>query len=328
MPERILLTGSRGFIGRAVRRRLLEEGYHAVCPVRECTGIIDESGSSPGRCEEVEIGDIGSETDWTRALKGVDVVLHLAGKAHRMGVESDEENAQYRKVNIEGTVRLARAAAQVGVGKFIFMSTIKVNGDSTSTHAFSADDKPSPVGLYAVSKLEAENRLRGIEKETGMQVLVIRPALVYGPGVKGNMVRLMRLIERHSWFPLKGIKNQRSFIGLDNLVDLIVRCVNSTVAGGHTFLAADGVDLSTPELVRRIADSMGRRLILFPMSKTLLKWGAGICGYREVADRLCESLSVDVRETQRVLDWAPRKTVDEGLKEMTEWYLRECKNIA
>jgi nucleoside-diphosphate-sugar epimerase len=228
---------------------------------------------------------------------------------------------EFRNINTAGTERLARQAAQAGVRRFVYVSSIKVNGERTFEIPFRESDEPKPEDPYAVSKWEAEQALRRIADETGMEVAILRPPLVYGPGVKGNFLTLLRLVRSGVPLPLASVDNRRSFVSLDNLVDLIITCVQHPAAAGEAFLVADGEDLSTPGLIRRIARSMGTPERLFGFPPVLLQAASRAIGKRAVCERLCGSLQVDASKANRVLGWQPVSSLDEAMNKMTSWFM-------
>lgn len=295
------MTGASGFVGRAVRARLSARGaYRSV---------------DPGTADAVAIGDIGASTDWQLALSGIRTVVHLAARVHMMNDPVADPLAAFRAVNAEGTVNLARQAVDAGVRRLVFVSSIKVNGESTPVdRPFRADDSPSPQDPYALSKFEAEKGLREIERMTGLEVVVIRPPLVYGPGVGANFLAMLRWVRRGIPLPLGAIDNLRSLVALDNLVDLIARCVDLPAAAGGTWLVSDGKDVSTPELLHAVGSAMGRPPRLLPVPVTWLQLGAGVLGRRAMVDRLCESLRVDITPTREQLGWAPPVTMAQMLR--------------
>lgn len=230
--------------------------------------------------------------------------------------ESDGDSlSAFRSVNVVGTLNLAKLAASAGIKRFVFISTIKVNGEATVLgEPFQADDLPAPKDAYGLSKLEAEQGLKLLAAETGMEVVIIRPPLVYGRGVKGNFGSMIKLVEKEIPLPFGAIHNKRSLVGIDNLVDLIVRCIDHPAAANQVFLAGDGQDLSTPELVRSLAMAMGKRTCLISLPTGVLKFGATLLGKRALADRLLGSLQVDITKTRELLEWQPRHSVEEGLR--------------
>ena len=311
----ILVTGATGFVGGALVRRL------AADPA--CKGVVAavrrkvETRPEGGR--QVQVGDLLLTTDWGLALQGVDAVVHCAARVHVMQDDAVDALHAYREVNVFGTLHLARQAAQARVRRFVFVSSIKVNGEATQPgRPFSADDAPSPLDPYGASKMEAERGLREIEAQTGMEVVIVRPPLVYGPGVKANFAAMMRWLARGMPLPLGSIHNARSMVALDNLVDLLATCLNHPAAAGQTFLVSDGQDVSTTELLRRTASAMGKKALLLPVPAYVLELGATLLGKRDVAQRLCGSLQVDIDKTRHLLGWSPTLTLDQGLKKAVE----------
>ena len=310
----VLVTGASGFVGSAVCLRLLHEGFY----VRPVVRTVKPAETFPNLLPTV-IADLERNTDWSAALDGVTEVLHLAARVHVMGDQSADPLEAYRQVNVAGTLNLARQAAQTGVHRFVFVSSIKVNGEATEHgQPFTAHDVPSPLDPYGVSKLEAEQGLREIEAQTSMEVVIVRPPLVYGPGVKANFAAMMRWVARGIPLPLGAIHNARSMVALDNLVDLLETCLKHPAAAGQTFLVSDGKDVSTTELLRRTAQAMGKKAFLLPVPASVLEWGATLLGKRAVAQRLCGSLQVDIDKTRHLLGWNPPLTLDQGLKKAVE----------
>jgi nucleoside-diphosphate-sugar epimerase len=273
--------------------------------------------------EIVEVGDSSRSTEWFRALTGVHVVAALAARVHVVGDTSLESLGEYRRVNVDGTLNLALQAAQQGVRRFVFLSSIKVNGEGGSLtgsdamlhpRAYNETDPPAPEDAYGISKYETELGLREISAETGMEVVIIRPPLVYGPGVRANFETLMRVVARGIPLPLGAIHNRRSLVALDNLVDFIVTCIERPAAANETFLVSDGDDLSTTELIRRLADAMGRPARLIRLPASVLATGAILVGKRDVAQRLLGSLQADISKARGLLGWTPPLSVDEGLR--------------
>jgi nucleoside-diphosphate-sugar epimerase len=311
----ILVTGATGFVGSELIRRLCADPAFdgVVAAVRQ------RGASWPEGVKQVLVGGLLSTTNWSAALLGVDALVHCAARVHVMQDDAIDPLEAYRLVNVEGTLNLARQAAAAGVSRFVFVSSIKVNGEATfSDQPFTADDVPAPLDPYGVSKLEAEQGLRELEAQTGMDVVIVRPTLVYGPGVKANFASMMRWVERGVPLPLGAIHNARSMVALDNLVDLLVTCLKHPVAAGQTFLVSDGEDVSTTELLRRTAQAMGKKALLLPVPTFLLESGAALLGKRDVAQRLCGSLQVDIEKTRRLLGWNPPLTLNQGLKKAVE----------
>ncbi|WP_083925125.1 SDR family oxidoreductase [Thioalkalivibrio sp. ALJ15] len=309
MVGRVLVTGATGFVGGAVVQRLAADGRRV--PVAGCRRSV----SVPAGAELAVTPSLEPEADWSGALQGVEAVVHAAARVHVMDEDAADPLAEYRRDNVEGTLALARQAAQAGVRRFVFVSSIKVNGEQTASGSvFSASDAPAPVDPYGVSKAEAEAGLFALGRETGMEIVVVRPPLVYGPGVGGNFARMLQWIARGVPLPLGAVDNRRSLVGLDNLVDLLVTCLEHPAAANRVFLAGDGEDLSTTDLLRRVAAAMGRRARLVPVPPVLLRAGARAVGRGEMARRLLDSLQVDISHTRETLGWEPPVSVDEGLR--------------
>lgn len=313
---RVLVTGASGFVGGAVVRRLVTEGGMMVRAAVRRTNAPPAEGA-----ERIQVGDLAGETDWSRAVRDVDVVVHAAGRVHVMRDANADPLAEFRRVNVVGTLRLARQAAEAGVRRFVFLSSIKVNGEATSAgRPYSADDEPAPVDAYGTSKHEAEVALRQLARASGMEVVIIRPVLVYGPGVKGNFLSLLRLVRAGVPLPLGAIRNRRSVVALDNLVDLIVVALRHPRAANQTFLVAD-VSLSTPELLRRVGAALGRPARLAPVPAALIRLVARALGRRELAVRLCGSLEADTSKTRLLLDWHPPVGMDEAMRRTARSFL-------
>ena len=310
-----LVTGANGFVGSALCARLRRNGVSV-------RGAVRAQNSRPDGAEVFAIGSLSSDTDWTAALKNVDQVVHLAARVHVMKDRSSDSLTEFRRVNVEGTSALARQAAAEGVKRFVFLSSVKVNGEFTKPgHPFTADDLPAPEDPYGVSKHEAEHLLRQISAETGMEIVIIRPPLVYGAGVKANFESMMRWLARGLPLPLAVVtENRRSLVALDNLVDLIVTCLNHPAAANQTFLVSDGEDLSTARLLERMGAAMGNSARLFYVPPALLKLGASVLNKPGIYQRLCGSLQLDITKTRQLLDWTPPVSVDEGLRRAAEGF--------
>ena len=277
-------------------------------------GCRRKAATPPG-AEWALTPSLGADADWNDALRGVEVVVHTAARVHVMEESATDPLAEYRRINVEGTLVLARQAAQTGVRRFVFVSSIKVNGERTLPGmAFRAIDVPAPEDPYGVSKAEAEEGLLALGRATGMEIVIVRPPLIYGPGVGGNFVRLLRWVQRGVPLPLGAVNNRRSLVGLDNLVDLLVTCLDHPKAAGKVFLVSDGEDLSTTMLLCRVAGAMGRRAWLLAVPPSFLRAGAKVLGREEMVRRLLESLQVDITHTRETLGWAPPVSVDEGLR--------------
>ncbi len=309
-----LITGANGFVGSAVLAALKKR----QCAIR---GTVRSATNG----HNVAVGDIGPSTSWWPALEGVDTVVHTAARVHVMDEKATDPLTAFRNVNVAGTRRLAEQAGQFGVRRFIYISSIKVNGEVTyldkARGAFTPFDHPCPQNAYAQSKWEAEQALHEVSDQTGLEVVIIRPPLVYGPGVKANFLSMMRWLYRGVPLPFGSIHNKRSIIALDNLVDLIVTCVDHPAAAKQTFLASDDEDLSTTELLQRMAVALGKEPHLFPMPTWFLQFLARFTGKGDVADRLLGSLQIDIGKTKKLLDWAPPLSVDEALRKTAEDFL-------
>lgn len=314
----ILLTGGSGFLGHALIESLSRDG-----PIR--VAIRRQNFSVSPLCDvEICNATLSSEQDWAIALSGVSTIIHCAARVHVSKEVSLDPLAEFRKVNVDGTINLARQASKSGVHRFIFISSIKVNGEYTSVgHPFRADEPVFPVDPYGVSKCEAEMRLRALSKETGMEVVIIRSPLIYGPRVQANFRSMMSWLQRGIPLPFGGItNNRRSFIFLDNLVDFIVTCINHPVAANQTFLVSDGEDLSTAELLRRMYLALGVPVRLFSVPPACISLGARLIGRADISCRLCCSLQIDMKKTADLLGWSPPVSLDEGLRQTAVYFLR------
>ena len=280
-----------------------------------------QSATSISGIEHIALGNLDADIDWSPALMGSDCVIHCAARAHVIKDTEMDTLAAYRSVNVDGSRNLAEQAAAAGVRRLVYLSSIGVNGVHTNGRGpFSVSDAAKPVEDYAVSKWEAERALWKVAANTGLELVVVRPSLVYGPGAKGNLVRLLKLVHMGVPLPLGAVQNQRSLIGLDNLVDLLMRCIDHPGATNRTFLASDGEDFSTPQLIRLIAGGMNRPVRLLPIPLALLRVGGSLLGKRGEVDRLMGSLQVDSGHTRAQLGWTPPVSVEDGLWEMARWY--------
>lgn len=314
---RCLITGGNGFVGRALISHVLARG----CEVRISLRRQPRADQIVG-LETVEIDSLSSKTDWTVALRDVDQVVHLAARVHIMNDKSADPLAEFRRVNFEGTANLARQAAVAGVRRFVYLSSIKVNGEFTEVgQPFTADDDPAPEDPYGVSKHEAERALCQIAAETGMEVVIIRSPLVYGPGVKANFESMIRWLVRGVPLPLAAVtQNRRSLVAIDNLVDLIRTCLIHPAAANQTFLVSDGEDLSTASLLKRMGAALGHPARLFYVPPSMLQIGAGLVNKPGIYQRLCGSLQLDIAKTRVLLDWTPPVSVDEGLRRTAQGF--------
>jgi len=314
----IIVTGASGFIGQALCAALLATGHTVRAAVRS----LDSMPSTDG-LDIVAVGEVGAQTDWSAALAAADCVIHCAARAHVM--EETEANAlsAYRSVNVAGTRRLAVQAAALSVRRLVFLSSIGVLGIHTNDRGpFFVSDSPKPVEDYAISKWEAEQALWVVSAQTGLEVVVVRSPLVYGLGVKGNLLRLLRWVARGVPLPLGAVRNQRSLVGLSNLVDLLLRCAEHSDAAGQTFLVSDGYDLSTPQLIGLMAEGMNRPARLLSVPVVVLQATCSLLGKRGEIDRLVGSLQVDSGQTQAQLGWTPPVPVEDGVREMARCYAR------
>lgn len=316
MTIKFLITGANGFVGKALCAELLRQGY----PVR---AAVRSGDTSIENLEVAAVGSIDGETDWTDALRGVDVVIHLAARVHVMRDPAQDPLAEFRRVNTLGTETLARAAARAGVKRFIFLSSIKVNGEETRGTAFTELDAPNPQDPYAISKWEAEQALHRIAADTGMEVVVLRCPLVYGPGVKGNFLRLMQAVARGIPLPLALADNRRSLIYLGNLTGAISACLHHPEAVGKTYLVSDGEDVSTAQLILQMARALGRPARLWPCPLGLMRLAAMMTGKSDEVTRLLGSLCIDSSKIRRELGWRPSHTLAQGLAETAAWHRRQ-----
>ncbi len=314
---KILISGASGFIGKALCAELFRQGLTVRAAVRCASSPIENT-------QTVSVGDINGETNWTEALLGINVVIHLAARAHVMKASAADPLEALYKVNVDGACNFARQAAKAGVQRFIFISSIKVNGEGTLLgQPYTTEHQPAPIDPYGISKRMAEDALRQLADQTGLEVVIIRPPLVYGPGVKANFRSMMRWLDKGVPLPLAGIHNKRSLVALDNLVDLIVTCIAHPLAANQTFLAGDGEDLSTTELLQRLGHALGKPAKLLPLPIWVLKTGAMLLGKRDMAQRLCNSLQVDINKASELLGWQPPVSVDDALKKTAADFLRK-----
>ena len=312
--EKICITGANGFIGRTLCKSLKTPNNH----IRGFVRTMDLHNNS-SETKKISVGDICSKTNWKDYLFGFDCIIHCAGLNHQMSNIKDIN--VFNLVNTDGTKRLAEQAVEAGIKRVVFLSSVKVNGESTdqiTKQKFSHKNISNPQDPYAISKLEAEKALWEISSRTGLEVVVVRLPLVYGNGVKGNLARLIKLVRSGIPLPLSLVKNQRSMIGIDNLADLLTHCIYRPEASGKTFLASDGEDLSTPELIKLVASSMEKKVNLFPFPISMLKFLASVLGKREEINRLVGSLQIDISYTKKTLDWTPPISIEEGIRRMVQ----------
>ncbi|MGH8769819.1 MAG: UDP-glucose 4-epimerase family protein [Burkholderiales bacterium] len=321
---RLLVTGVAGFVGRALIACPGAKNYSLCLALRVKANFV--------AFETVLTGDIGPETSWEAALQGVSCIVHLAARTHVARETASDPLAEYRKVNVAGTERLASEAARAGVRRFVYLSSIKVNGEKFpltplckwGSRPFTESDAPNPQDAYGITKWEAEQALHRIGRETGMEIVILRPPLVYGPHVKGNFLSLLKAVDRGWPLPFRSIRNARSLIYVGNLVDAIMRCIAHPKAAGQTFLVSDGEDVSTPELVERIAKGLDRPLRLVPLPPVLLNTAASFIGKKGAAARLTGSFQVDSSKIRGELEWTRPYSMAEGLAATCSWYLDTC----
>lgn len=319
MNALVLVTGANGFVGASLCRRLCAEGICVRGGVRGRSSIQADTGSDGGAFDWVVLHDQSTESETQQALQGVQAVIHLAARVHIMEDRAADPLGEFRRVNRDWTERLARAAARQGVRRFVYMSSIKVNGEESGA-PFTDLDAPNPQDPYGVSKWEAEQALAAVSSETGLETVVVRSPLVYGPGVGGNFLQLLKTLRTGLPLPLALVENRRSLICLGNLVDALIRCAQDKRAAGRTYLVSDGEDLSTPELIQRLAKALGVRARLWSFPLPLLRLIGQVLGKSMVIDRLLESLQIDSSGIRRELDWRPPCSVDEGLAETAAWF--------
>ncbi len=319
MADRILVTGANGFVGSALCHRLRAEGVLVRRGVRDRSSIPDGGGSADHEFDWVVLHGHSTDTETQRALDGVQAVIHLAARVHIMEDRAADPLLEFRRVNRDWTERLARAAARQGVRRFVYMSSIKVNGEMTDA-PFTEQDVPNPQDPYAISKWEAELALAAVSSETGLETVVVRSPLVYGPGVGGNFLQLLNVLRRGIPVPLALANNRRSLIYRGNLVEVLFQCARDVRAAGQTYVVSDGEDLSTPELIRRLAKAVGVSARLWNFPLPILRLIGRALGKSMVIDRLLGSLQVDSSKIRRELGWQPPYCVDQGLAETASWY--------
>jgi len=311
---RVLVTGATGFVGQTLCQLLARSGYVVRAALRDDRSMPDYIS------EKAVVGDIATTTDWGTSLRGVDVVLHLAARVHVLH-DSSANSDFYGETNARGTEHLANSSAEAGVRRFAYLSSVKVNGEETIGHAYTSHDQPHPQDAYGTSKWLAENHVIGIASRTGMEAVIVRSPLVYGPGVRANFLRLLRWVDKEWPLPLGAIENRRSLVSVWNLCDLLVLLLKHPHAPGRIWMVSDGEDLSTPELVQRLGKAMSRRVRLMPVPVGLLRLIGGLIGQKAEMARLCGSLVVDIESTRRELEWAPPVKLDDGLARTVAAYL-------
>ena len=317
--KKILVTGANGFVGRALCVEAIVRGMQVRGGVRHQCDL-------PAGIERLIVGEINENTNWQRALNGCDVLVHLAARVHVMRESAKNPLEEFRRVNVQGTEHLARSAVASGVKRFVYVSSIKVNGEETlGGKSYAERDMPTPHDAYGTSKWEAEQALHRVAEETGLEVVIVRPPLVYGAGVKGNFAQLLSVLARGIPLPLASIKNHRDLIYVGNLVDALVACATHSNAAGQTYLVSDGEGVSTPDLIRNLANALGKSNVVFPFPMSVMRFCAGLFDKSSALDRLTQSLQVDSSKISKELGWQPPYTMQQGLRATADWYLAERK---
>lgn len=308
-----LVTGAGGFVGQALCRRLISDGWHVRGTVRTA------SGNGPEGIEIVPVDDLARFSEWPSVLSGIDVIVHLAARVHMTRERASDPLAAFRRVNVQGTERLAEAAVVAGITRVIYLSTVKVHGEE-SQRPLTEDDPAAPLDAYGVSKWEAEQALRRITGKTGLDIVTIRPPLVYGPGVKANFLSLLKAVAHGIPLPFGAVDHGRSFVYLGNLVDAIRAAMDNPAAAGQTFMVCDGEDVSVARLIRQIAAAMDVKPRLWPVSANLLKFCGQWSGRSAAMTKIIGSLTVDSRKIRESMQWQPPYTFEEGIRETVKWY--------
>ncbi len=331
--RRVLVTGANGFVGTSLSAALAQAGIAVRLAVRSGQAAAEivrrlppvAEGSSRGAeiADAAAVGELGAGTNWNSALAGIDTVVHLAARSHVVREHLADPLPMYRSVNVEGTRWLAECAILAGVRRLVYVSSIKVNGEQTRERAYDEGDVPHPEDAYGVSKWEAEQALAEIAARGHIEVVVLRPPLLYGPGVKGNFLALTRAIARGVPLPIASVNNRRSLLYVGNLVEAIIQCMDHPAAAGKTYLLADGADISSPDLARRIGEAVGRPARLLPFPPALLKLAGAAVGRSAAISRLVGSLQVDSTKIRRELGWRPSAGIEHGLAQTAAWYHRQ-----
>lgn len=316
---KVLITGASGFVGEALVRNLNVQGHEVrAANRRDCKTEADSN---------YIVGDLGPDTNWRDALTDCDVVIHLAARVHVMEEQATDPREEFFAVNLHGTCNLARQAAAASVKRFVYVSSIKVNGEETSIgQPFTESDHPQPQDPYAISKWQAEQALHAISQETGMEIVIVRPPLVYGPSVKANFLKLLALVDRGIPLPLGRVENSRSLIYVGNLVDALITCATHPAAAGQTYLVSDDADVSTSQLIQAVADALHRPSRVFPMPIALMRGAAALIGKSAAIDRLTQSLVIDSSKIRSELGWQPPYSMAQGLQATAEWYRQSVKS--
>lgn len=315
---KVLLTGASGFIGKALCNQLISEKYTIIAPVRALNLLTDDDLLFP-----IKYKGLQHEVEWTSMLEKVDVVIHLASRVHIMDEKSNDPLIEFRKINVDATLKLAQKAINSGVKRFIYLSSIKVNGEeSFPTQPFRADDTPSPKDPYGISKYEAETGLFRLARESEMEIVIIRPPLVYGPGVKANFKQIMNIVGKGLPLPFGAINNKRSFVALDNLNNFIIKCVNHPSAANQVFLISDGYDLSLTELLKKLSISLNSSTYLFSVPVWWIRFLLRLIGKRNISLRLFGWLQVDISKNKELTGWIPNSNVDEYFKQTVNYFIK------
>ncbi len=313
----VMVTGGNGFVGRELCSTLVEKGCKVTAAVRKIEHV------DQAKINYISVGDISNQTLWADALQDIDVVVHLAARVHVMHDDALNPLDEFRLVNVAGTEHLARCAADKGIKRIVYISSIKVNGEeSVNCNRFSEMDDSLPIDPYGVSKWEAEESLCKIAQETGLEVVIIRPPLIYGEGVKANFYNLIKLCDTNIVLPFGAIENKRSLVYLGNLVDFIALCAEHPKAINETFLISDDCDISTSDLIKGMKQVLGRKNFLISIPKYFLVFMLTLIGKKSVVSRLCGNLQVDTAKAKTLLGWRPPYTFEQGLKTTIDWYLK------
>jgi UDP-glucose 4-epimerase len=308
---KILVTGASGFVGAALCSEMTRRAIPFIPALRKAVAS-----------DQYQIGDINARSDWRPALSGCDAVVHLAARVHQMEEPAADLPVLYRLTNVDASVTLARQAAESGVRKFLYVSTVKVNGEASGAHPFSSEDPPHPDDPYAISKWEAEQALTQLCDDLDMELVIVRPPLVYGPGVRANFARLMQLVRAGIPLPFGLVRNRRSLVALDNLVDFLLLCLEAPAASGRTWLVSDQHDLGSADLIRIIASAMRKPARLLPVPPLLLSFLGTLSGKGKAVSRLTDSLQVDARPATEILGWKPTVTVEMAIQSTVDHFLR------